>query len=427
MNDEDLDKMVNPPSVMESQPRIRSLKELIDQVSGRTLKPEEGELDAGFAETIPFPFLALVGQPEMKLALILSLINPFIGGVLLVGPRGTGKTTAVRSLVDLLPQVPRSLCYYGCMPEDIEAGGIDAVCPECARKYGEGEPLAVLDRVRLVELPLNARLQEVVGGVDEYAAMHDRLRLRRGILSQADRNILYIDEVNLLANEVVDAILDAAAQGSYTVRRGPISATYRSKFVLIGSMNPEEGQLRPQIMDRFGLRVIVQGLQNLEERLEAYRRVQAYQNTPRHVILSYAEATSLANAEIQVARDLLSRVVLPDTIARIGLQVIKRLQIDSLRAEITMFEAARAHAAADGRTQVSYQDLLQVAPMSLRMRRSAYMSEYVGQQESENREISETFKETFESSYIVGDDENELYPTVQKEKHQRRQNRTDGA
>jgi magnesium chelatase subunit I len=188
----------------------------------------------------------------MKLALLLALVNPAVGGVLLIGPRGTGKTTVVRSLVDLLPCVSRSLCYYGCLPEDIESGGMDAVCPDCARKFAEGQPLSVFDRVHLIELPLNARLDDVVGGLDERAALNERMRLKRGILAQADKNILYVDEVNLLAEEISDALLDAAAQGSFTVRRGPLSATYRSRFILIGSMNPEEGNLRPQILDRYG-------------------------------------------------------------------------------------------------------------------------------------------------------------------------------
>ncbi|HEX9028003.1 MAG TPA: AAA family ATPase, partial [Anaerolineales bacterium] len=233
-----------PPHAEETPPQVRSLRELIERVAGRTITSVENEADAGLAVSLPFPFLALVGQSQMKLALLLCLVNPSVGGVLLIGQRGTGKTTAVRSLVDLLPQVPRSLCYYGCMPEDVEAGGIDAVCPECARKYASGEPLAVLDRVRLVDLPLNARLEDMVGGLDERLAVQDRVRLKRGILAQADRNLLYVDEVNLLAGDLVNAILDAAAQGSYTVRRGPLSATYRSRFVLIGSMNPEEGKLR---------------------------------------------------------------------------------------------------------------------------------------------------------------------------------------
>jgi magnesium chelatase subunit I len=372
---------------------VRSLRDLIERVSGRGYQPRGGESDAGLAEVLPFPFLAVVGQKEMKLALLLALINPAVGGVLLIGPRGTGKTTAVRSLVDLLPMVPRSLCYYGCMPEDIEAGGIDAVCPDCARKYAEGEPLARPDRVRLVDLPLNAKLEDVVGGVDERAAIHDRLRLRRGILAQADRNLLYVDEVNLLADEIVDAILDAAAQGNYTVRRGPISASYRSRFVLIGSMNPEEGRLRPQILDRFGLRVLVRGLVEPDERLEAYRRVQAYQQNPRKMVLSYASETIIVNDEIQAARDLLPRVSLPDEVARRGLAFIDRLQIDSLRAEITLFETARAFAAADGRESVTAEDLREVAPLALRVRRSNFMTEYFNTQQAEETEITSLLDE----------------------------------
>ena len=296
----------NEPKERVAHP-FRTLRELVDYVSGKSLPTNTAE-EVGLAEALPFPFLAIVGQKEMKLALLLGLINPSVGGILLVGPRGTAKTTAVRSLLDILPKVERSLCYYGCLPEDIEAGGIDAVCPDCAKKYAEGQPLVAPDRVRLVELPLNSRLEDVVGGIDphtagtgERAAIHERLRVRRGILAQADRNLLYIDEINLLSDDIVDAILDAAAQGSYTVRRGPVSATYRARFVLIGSMNPEEGRLRPQIMDRFGLRVIVRGLDDPAERLEAYRRVQAYLSNPRGMASIYGNEMVAAAEEIQSA------------------------------------------------------------------------------------------------------------------------------
>lgn len=371
------------------QPAVRSLRELLDRVTGRGFQQPQSSEDSGIAEILPFPFLALVGQYEMKLALMLALINPAAGGVLLIGPRGTGKTTAVRSLVDLLPEVPRSLCYYGCMPEDIESGGIDAVCPDCARKFAEGEPLAKLDHVRLVELPLNARLEDVVGGVDERAAVHSRLRIRRGLLAQADHNLLFVDEINLLGDEVVDALLDAAAQGYYTVRRGAVSASYKSRFVLVGSMNPEEGRLRPQIQDRFGLRVVVRGLEDIQERLEAYRRVQAYQSNPRQTVTRFVTETEIAKAEIQAARDILSNVILTNEVAQSGLELINRLKIDSLRAEITLFEGARAYAAAEGRQEVILDDLREIAPLALRLRRSNFMEGYLEQQQNEESELLE--------------------------------------
>ena len=377
------------PEEASQAPQVRSLKELMDRVTGKGL-PLRSESDAGLLDPVPFPFFALVGQTEMKLALLLSLINPGTGGVLLIGPRGTGKTTAVRSLIDLLPETPRSRCYYGCLPEDIETGGIDAVCPDCARKYALGESLTVMDTVRMIELPLNARLDDVVGGLDERAAIHDRTRLRRGILSLADHNILYIDEVNLLSDEVVDAILDAAGQGRYTIRRGPLTATYRSRFILIGSMNPEEGRLRPQIMDRFGLRVVVKGLSgetDSDDRLEAYRRVSAYQANPRTMSNEYSLETEQARQEIRKARELLPQVVLTEPAAKAGLAWVEALKIDSLRAEITLFEAGRAYAARDGRLEVSPEDLRTVAPLALRMRRSTFMETFFQQQDQEDREL----------------------------------------
>jgi magnesium chelatase subunit I len=384
-------ELIQPEEKTEPKERVahsfRNLRELIDYVAGKSLPPlpaEEGRV----VEPLPFPFLAIVGQQEMKLALLLGLINPNVGGILLIGPRGTAKTTAVRSLLNLLPQVERSTCFYGCLPEDIEIGGITAVCPDCAKKYGEGQPLTALDPVRLIELPLNAKIDDVVGGIDERAAAHERMRVRRGILAQADRNLLYIDEINLLSDDIIDAILDAAAQGSYTVRRGPIAATYRSRFVLIGSMNPEEGRLRPQILDRFGLRVIVHGLENAAERLEAYRRVQAYLANPRQMITQFSMEMEAAASEIRNARELVKKVVIPDRVANPAIALVQRMGIDSLRAEITWFESARAYAAADGRSEVTTEDLKAVAPMALRLRRSQFMTEYLKGQLTEEKELN---------------------------------------
>lgn len=349
--------------------------------------------DRGLAESIRFPFLALVGQTEMKLALLLALINPGVGGVLLIGPRGTGKTTAVRGLVDILPQVRRSTCSNGCEPEAAQALGIDAVCSDCAVKLGRGESIMAPDRMRLVELPLNTRLDDVVGGVNERIAMEqNKMRLERGVLSQADQNLLYIDEVNLLDDAIMDAILDAAAQGYFSVLRGPLAGTYRSRLVLIGSMNPEEGMLRPQIQDRFGLRVLVRGLDDATQRLEVYRRMRAYRANPHAMLAEWLFDTQTIAEEVAAARKRLPDVMLPAAMEKAGLAWIQKLDIDSHRAEATLFEAARARAAADDRVKVTQVDLRAVAPMVLRQRRSKYIDEFFAKQDKEDAEIAKVIK-----------------------------------
>jgi magnesium chelatase subunit I len=376
--------MSSPPS---------TLLRLLERASSRAVISQPGE-DLGVAETLPFPFLAIVGQHEVKLALLLVLINPRVGGTLLIGPRGTGKTTAVRSLTDLLPKVPRSLCPYGCTEEDVEDGGMDAVCPTCAQKYGHGEPLTAPDRVRLIELPLNARLEDVVGGINERVAIEQqKVRLERGILSLADQNILYVDEVNMLEDVIINAILDATAQGRYTVRRGPLRMTYRARVTLVGSMNPEEGKLRPQIMDRFGLRVIVKGIGDSAERMEIYRRARAYAENPHAMTARWRENSELAAEEIQRARALLPGVELDPAAADAGLALIKQLEIDSHRAELTLFEAARAHAAADIRQIASMDDIRSVAMIALRLRRSAFMRSFMRDQSEEDGEIRSALRD----------------------------------
>jgi magnesium chelatase subunit I len=373
---------------------IRSLTHLLEVASSRRFLAVVEPGDRGLAESLPFPFVSIVGEWEMKLSLLLAVINPAIGGVLLLGPRGTGKTTAVRSLSPLLPDVTRSLCAYGCMPEDVETGGIESICPDCARKIGQGEPLTFVDRSRLVELPLHSELGDVIGGIDERAAAHQRMQIKPGILSHADRNLLYVDEVNLLKREVADAILDAAAQGVYTVRRGPVSATYRARFILVGSMNPEEGMLRPQIADRFGLRALVRGLSNSTERWEAYQRSHAFECNPRGVIEYYREETHTIREEILAARNRVADVELSPETVRCGLEAIQQLGVSSLRGTSVLFEAARAYAAADGRDRADPSDLNAVAILALRMRRSDFMDRYAAEQEQEDKAILKSFKQT---------------------------------
>ena len=375
---------------------IRSLTHLLEVASSKRFLAVVEPGDRGLAESLPFPFIAMVGEWEMKLSLLLAIINPAIGGVLLLGPRGTGKTTAVRSLSPLLPDVERSLCAYGCTTEDFESGGVDSICPDCAKKLGLGEPLTFTDRARLIELPLHSELPDVIGGIDERAAAHQRMLVKPGILSHADRNLLYVDEVNLLVRDVADAILDAAAQGVYTVRRGPISATYRSRFILVGSMNPEEGMLRPQIADRFGLRALVRGLNNSSERWEAYQRSHAFELNPRGFIEYYRETTESIREQILVARKRLPGVQLAPETTRLGLEAIQKLGVTSLRGTSVLFESARAYAAADGRDQADPSDLDAIAVPALRMRRSVFMDRYASDQDQEDKAILETFMQAGE-------------------------------
>lgn len=360
------------------------LLRMLSHAGARAVLAEEAA-DLGIADNRPYPFLAIVGQHEMRVALMLAVINPSIGGVLLIGPRGIGKTTAVRSLSEILPDVEVSDSEDGALLSDLSIPNAQVLFPESYEKYLAGQSISHYEPVKLVELPLNARLEDVVGGINERAAIQQqRVRLEKGILARADNNILYVDEVNLLADEIVDAILDAAAQGSYTVRRGAMTGTYRARFVLIGSMNPEEGRLRPQIMDRFGLRVNVRGLMAKDERLEIYRRVHAYRRNPTQFIKQWEIATAATREEILLARELLKETTLADDAIDLGLELVQRLDIDSHRAEYTMFEAARAYAASDGRDIATVNDVRAVAPMALRQRRSPFMVNFFESQHEED-------------------------------------------
>jgi magnesium chelatase subunit I len=305
-------------------------------------------------EILPFPLLALVGQAELKTALLLGLVNPGVGGVLLSGPYGVGKTTAVRGLLDLMPLVEREV--------EAEEGG----AVRLAR-----EPM------RLVELPLNARLEDVVGGVNERVAIEQQaVLLEPGILARAHRNLLYVDEINLLDPAVVDAILDAAAQGRTLVRRGAMTRLYPSQFVLVGSMNPEEGALRPQILDRFGLRVWVAPLDDPRQRLEVYRRAQSFRADPAAFRAAYAAQSAALAEEVEAARAILPHVTVPPQLEELALALVQALKVPSHRAEIALLEGARARAAADFRNLVSEEDVRRVAPLALRQRQSAAIEDH---------------------------------------------------
>ncbi len=301
-------------------------------------------------DILPYPFLAIVGQEELKTALILSLINPQMGGVLLIGPYGVGKTTAVRGLIDLMP-----ITDYTEFDE-------------------QGMLVERQERMRIIELPLNARMDDVVGGVNERIALEQRrVALEEGVLAKAHRNLLYIDEVNLLDTHIADVILDAAAQGRTLVRRGPMTRLFATQFVLVGSMNPEEGSLRPQIMDRFALRVWVAPLSDPNMRLELYRRVRDFRADPTIFRRRYNADTDALREEISAAREILPHVGITSDAERFAMQLVQRLQVPSHRAEIALLEAARARAAADYRATATIEDVRSCTTLALRQRRSPFI------------------------------------------------------
>jgi Mg-chelatase subunit ChlI len=319
-----------------------------------------------------FPFTAIVGQESMKQALVLNAINPAIGGVLIRGEKGTAKSTAVRALARLLPELEVVAdCRYACPPDEP-----DQQCPECTTRVEVGEELPRTRRqMRVVELPINASEDRVVGTIDiEAAIKRGEKEFEPGVLADANRNILYVDEVNLLDDHIVDVLLDAAAMGRNTVEREGVSVSHPARFILVGTMNPEEGDLRPQLLDRFGLCVDVEGIRDVRQRVEIVERREAYEEDPEAFATQY-EPDERAEAErISRAMTGLSDVVvdLEILIAIAGLSI--ELDVDGHRADIVMRKSAQALAAHEDRSAVELDDVEHVAPMVLSHRVKPSMS-----------------------------------------------------
>ena len=336
------------------------------------------------AAYLPFPFVAIVEQAEPKLALTLAAINPRVGGVLLTGPKGTGKTTLVRAAGELLPILERATCPYGCDP----AGS--SVCAQCATAIEAGtRPATRKTRGEIVELPANAQLDDVVGAVDLRAALERAsVVFRPGLLAAANRNVLYVDEINLLADAVVDALLDAAAAGVVHVKRGQHSIDYPSRFTLVGTMNPEEGELRPQITDRIGLRVFVTSANEHAGRLEIYRRNARFARDPHAFVSEYGKATATYRTRLMRAMKLLPLVTVEPAAERIAIEAVTRLGIDSHRTEIVTLEAAVALAAWEGREVATAADVVRVFPLAARLRRSRLKVEALSEHLAEDAAIA---------------------------------------
>lgn len=345
---------------------------------------------ASRAAYAPYPFAAIVGQDEPKLALILAAINPRVGGVLFSGPKGTGKTTLVRGTGELLPSLERATCPYGCDPSGTN------LCAACAAALEAGaRPASVRSRGEIVELPTNAQLDDVVGAIDLRAALErSTVDFRPGLLARANRNVLYVDEINLLADTVVDALLDAAAQGVVHVKRGQHAIDYPSRFTLIGTMNPEEGELRPQITDRIGLRVFVRSEPKFEDRLEIYRRNAVFARDPKRFAAGFAAETEALRARFDDATARVDGVTFEASAEAAAIEATARLGIDSHRTEFVALEAASALAAWEGRDRVTAADVARVFPLAARLRRSRLRVEAQSEYLAEDAAIAAALEAT---------------------------------
>ncbi len=312
-----------------------------------------------------FPFSAIVGQDELKRALLLTAVDPHIGGVLAFGDRGAGKTTAIRGLAALLPKIDVVAgCAFRCDP--LAPNGL---CADCQTAGKNGALNVKKETASVVDLPLGATEDRVVGALDlERALVKGEKRFEPGLLARAHRGFLYIDEVNLLDDHLVDLLLDAAASGENVVEREGLSVRHAARFVLVGSGNPEEGELRPQLLDRFGLSVDVRTPDDIGERIEVVRRRDAFERDPAAFAKTWKRKDSAVRRKIAKARDTLETVETPDDVLQKAASLCIALGADGLRGELTMMRAARALAALEGRDRVTLKELRLVAPLALRHR-----------------------------------------------------------
>lgn len=330
------------------------------------------------SKPVMYPFAALVGQDQMKLALILNVINPGLSGVLIRGEKGTGKSTAARALAEILPEIEVvRRCPFQIGPS--QAGG--ALCgqctiDQCGYKFTDPDGIASYQRqVRVVELPVGATEDRVVGTMDlERALKEGEKHFEPGLLAAANRGILYVDEVNLLEDHVVDVLLDSAAMGVNTVEREGVSFSHPARFTLVGTMNPEEGELRPQLLDRFGLCVHVEGVADSEKRVQVLERRGRYEDDPEGFFREYQEASKQTADRIQAASQLLPQVRSSRQIMLKVVEFCLRLGTDGHRGDIITHKAAKTLAAWEGRSEVSEADVDAAAELVLphRIRRRPF-------------------------------------------------------
>lgn len=315
-----------------------------------------------------FPFPAIVGQERMKRALLLNAVNPGIGGVLVRGSKGTAKSTAVRSLAALLPAIEVVAgCPFSCAAEERPA------CPHCSSAAGQAE--VVRRPVRIVDLPVGASEDRLVGSLDiERAIQSAEQAFEPGLLAAAHRGVLYIDEVNLLSDHLVDLLLDAAAMGRNYVERDGLSVVHPSRFILVGTMNPEEGELRPQLLDRFGLMVEAENRFTTQERMDVVRRRVAFEGDPETFAAEWQGEQDALRARLRAAQDSLAGVRMPDEMLEAIAHVCEVHEVDGLRADIVIHRAATTIAAWEGRAEVTLEDVREASSLALvhRQRRQPF-------------------------------------------------------
>ncbi|MEU0168697.1 putative cobaltochelatase [Streptomyces iakyrus] len=334
--------------------------------------------------TTPFPFTAVVGQDDLRLALLLNAVSPAVGGVLVRGEKGTAKSTAVRALSALLPEVPVVPgCRFSCDPASPDPG-----CPDGPHEAGGGAERPA----RMVELPVGASEDRLVGALDIERALSEGVKaFEPGLLADAHRGILYVDEVNLLHDHLVDLLLDAAAMGASYVEREGVSVRHAARFLLVGTMNPEEGELRPQLLDRFGLTVEVAASREPDQRVEVVKRRLAYDDDPAAFAARWAEEETAVRARIVAARELLPSVRLGDGALRQIAATCAAFEVDGMRADIVMARTATALAAWAGRTDVLAEDVRQAALLALPHRRRRNPFDAPGLDEDKLDETLEEF------------------------------------
>lgn len=312
-----------------------------------------------------FPFSAIVGQDEMKLALLIAAVDPKVGGVLAFGDRGAGKSTAVRALAALLPKMKVVAgCRYNCDP-----GYVENLCGECRARAANGGLKPAQAPVPVVDLPLGATEDRVVGALDlERALTRGEKAFEPGLLARAHRGFLYIDEANLLEDHLVDLLLDVAASGENVVEREGLSVRHAARFVLVGTGNPEEGELRPQLLDRFGLSVEVRTPDKIADRIEVVKRRDAFERDSAAFTAAWARQEARLRRKITAARARLPSVAVPDAALERAATLCVALGTDGLRGELTLVRAARSLAALDGAEVVTDAHLKRIAPPALRHR-----------------------------------------------------------